>query len=504
MSTTQREVELKFRVTGAFTLPDLAAVPGVSRVESRPTFTMRNVYYDTPDLRLFRWGITLRRRAGGPDEGWHLKLPVQGKGHGVRDEVHAPLGPDVPSELTRLVTAFTRTSPLAPVAALQTERTPRLLIDADGVALVEVVDDTVSILEGDHVAKRFREIEAEAIPHPGRPLDERLLGRVGEALLAAGAVPGTMSKAGAALGQRAAVPPDVPELAWPPPSAPAGEVVSAYLAMHCRRLLLADLLLRRDLPDAVHQMRVSARRLRSGLKVFEPLLQDEWARRMRAELGWMASGLGAARDTEVLRERLDDHAAELADDDAAHAQAVIDARLDERMLSATAEALAVVDSQRYAALLEDLVDGVRRPPLSERAAQPAEDALPRLVTRAFRRLERRAEELELETPSPVWHEARIAAKRARYAADAVAPVLGHDMARLAERLADVTEVLGHHQDAHVAQVILREWVPGADPQGAFALGRLLAVEEAAEMADRVAFLDLWPSVRRAAHHAGIH
>ena len=179
MSTTQREVELKFRVTGAFTLPDLAAVPGVSRVESRPTFTMRNVYYDTPDLRLFRWGITLRRREGGPDEGWHLKLPVQGRGHGVRDEVHAPLGPDIPAELARLVTAFARTSPLAPVAALQTERTPRLLIDSDGVALVEVVDDTVSILEGDHVAKRFREIEAEALPHPGRSLDERLLGRVG-------------------------------------------------------------------------------------------------------------------------------------------------------------------------------------------------------------------------------------------------------------------------------------------------------------------------------------
>ena len=313
-----------------------------------------------------------------------------------------------------------------------------------------------------------------------------------------------MSKAGAALGPRAAVPPDVPELAWPPPSAPAGEVVSAYLALHCRRLLLADLLLRRDLPDAVHQMRVSARRLRSGLKVFEPLLQDTWARRMRAELGWMASGLGAARDTEVLRERLDAHAGELADDEAAQAQAVIDARLDERMLSAAAETLAVVDSQRYAALLEDLVDGVRRPPLSELAARPAQDTLPRLVTRAFHRLERRASGLEMQTPSPVWHEARIAAKRARYAADAVAPVLGHDMERLAERLADVTEVLGHHQDAHVAQVTLREWVPRADSQGAFALGRLLAIEEAAEMADRVAFLDLWPSVRRSAHHAGIH
>jgi predicted MarR family transcription regulator len=77
------------------------------------------------------------------------------------------------------------------------------------------------------------------------------------------------------------------------------------------------------------------------------------------------------------------------------------------------------------------------------------------------------------------------------------------MARLAERLADVTEVLGHHQDAHVAQQTLRELVPGTVPEVAFALGRLLAVEEAAEMSDRAALLDLWPSVYRSAHRAGV-
>jgi hypothetical protein len=77
------------------------------------------------------------------------------------------------------------------------------------------------------------------------------------------------------------------------------------------------------------------------------------------------------------------------------------------------------------------------------------------------------------------------------------------MARLADRLADVTEVLGHHQDAHVAQATLRDLVVDADPAAAFALGRLLAVEEAAEMADRASFLDLWHSVRRAAHRAGV-
>jgi len=500
MSTAHREVELKFRVTGAFTLPDLAALPGVTRVETRPTFAMSNVYYDTADLRLFRWGITLRRRSGGPDEGWHLKLPVQGAGEGVRDEMRAPLSDDLPASLARLVTAFARRAALAPVAALQTERTPRLLLDSAGSPVIEVVDDTVSVMDGDRVATRFREIEAEALTDPP---DGDLLRAVGDALMAAGAVPGTMGKAGAALGPRSAVPPDVVELPWPDTSAPAGDVVSAYLALHCRRLLLADLLLRRDLPDAVHQMRVSARRLRSGLKVFEPLVDEDWARELRTELGWMASGLGAARDTEVLRERLDAHARELDEDDSVRARAVIDAALARRMSEADDEVRAVVDSDRYVALLESLVEGVRRPPLTERARESAEEALPPLVAKAFRRLDRRVADLEIDTPSPVWHEARIAAKRARYSADAVAPVLGHDMERLADRLADVTEVLGSHQDAHVAQTALRDLAPDADPAGAFALGRLLGIEEEAEMADRRTFLDLWPQVRRAAHRADV-
>ena len=33
-------------------------------------------YLDTDDLRLARWRVSLRRREGGTDEGWHLKLPV--------------------------------------------------------------------------------------------------------------------------------------------------------------------------------------------------------------------------------------------------------------------------------------------------------------------------------------------------------------------------------------------------------------------------------------------
>lgn len=496
-----REIERKLRVPPGFALPDLTAVDGVMRVEPQSAFTMSNTYYDTPDLRLFRWGITLRLRLGSPDAGWHLKLPVDSAAAGARDEIRAAVAEELPAELANLVTAFVREAPLAPIATLTTQRTPLLLINAGGATRAEVVDDTVTVLDGQRVTMSFREIEVEALPSHDGSLDEDLLDRVAHHLIAAGAEPGTVSKVGAALGPRALVPPDIPELAWPDAHDPAGDVVRAYLALHTRRLVRADLRLRRDLPDAVHQMRVSARRLRSGLKVFRPLVDEDWAGRLRDELGWMASGLGEARDTEVLQERLDVHAETLGAEDAARARAVIDRVLEARMVAAAGAARAVVDSPRYRALLADLVDGVRRPPLTLQARLPADDVLPPLVAQAFRRLKRRIAALDLDTPSEQWHSARIIAKQARYAADAVAPVLGSDVGTLADQLADVTEILGHHQDSYVAQATLRDLSTQADPAAAFALGRLLGVEEAAEITDRVTLLDMWPRVRKAARQA---
>ncbi|MFM7212583.1 MAG: CYTH domain-containing protein, partial [Actinomycetota bacterium] len=98
MTTTHREVERKLRVGDAFEIPDLAdRCPSVSTVEAGTPVVMHATYYDTPDLRLFRWRVTLRRRTGGGDAGWHLKLPVEGADSGTRDEVRMPDdGGDVP------------------------------------------------------------------------------------------------------------------------------------------------------------------------------------------------------------------------------------------------------------------------------------------------------------------------------------------------------------------------------------------------------------------------
>lgn len=495
---TTREIERKLRVPALFRRPDVTTAEGIGSVEVHETFTQTATYYDTDDLRLARWGVTLRRRTGGTDDGWHLKLPVPGAPSGDRDEVTLPLdaSPDatVPAALADIVTALVRHAPLTAVATLRTERTPLVLRDEHGTEVAELVDDVVSVLDGDVVAGRFREIEVES-----RTGDDRALGPVVDLLVAAGAEPGVTSKAVHALGPRATAPPDVPAPGSPGPRSPAREAVQAHLLLHTRRFLVQDMRVRRGLPDAVHQMRVAARRLRSGLRTFRPLLDREWADALRGELAWAAGELGAVRDTEVLLDRLDRHAGLLEEPLLAErVRAVVDPALRARLEAATAEALEAMRTERHLALLDALVAAAREPAFTAAADDDCRDVLPPLAQAAWRRLVRTVEVLELEGESTEWHAARIAAKRARYALESLEPVFGRSAERFAEALEEVTEQLGEHQDAHVARLTLRELAdtPGHDGLEGFALGMLHGLEDAAEMAARRRFVRLWPRVRR--------
>lgn len=501
---THREVERKLRVHALFRMPELVGtVPGlagttvdtgITRVERRPTVQMRAVYHDTHDLRLIRWGVTLRRREGGSDAGWHLKLPVEGAGEGVRDEVRLPLDAGevgyVPHAIADVVTALARREPLVPVATLQTARTAHLLYDADDTAVAELVDDVVSIMDGDVVAGRFRELEVEALGEDASVLDP-----IVELLLAHGALPGSSSKAGSALGPAAKGAPDVPEAATVTPADPAGDAVHAHLLTHVRRFLLQDVRVRRDLPDSVHQMRVAARRLRSGLRVFGPLVDPEWSRHLRDELGWAASELGLSRDSEVLLARLDAHADELPADDAALIHGHVDPVMQAKVDQGRAEALQAMRSERHLALLDALVEAANHPRLTDAAATRSRDALPPLFDKAWRKLEKEVRALTLDGPSDEWHETRITAKRARYAAEVLAPVFGSPAKNLASSLGNVTEQLGEHQDASIAQETVRALSAQFDGPTGFALGLLHAYEVECELIARVRMQEQWPLVR---------
>src|SRR5690349_22986691 len=138
------EVERKFEVFESTVSPSFAGLSSVARVERQPVQHLDAVYFDTPAHDLAARRITLRRRTGGTDAGWHLKLPA---GPDARTEVHAPLGEDssdtVPEELLDVVLAIVRDRPVAPVARISTNRTVDMLYGPEGAAVAEFCDDHV-------------------------------------------------------------------------------------------------------------------------------------------------------------------------------------------------------------------------------------------------------------------------------------------------------------------------------------------------------------------------
>lgn len=505
--TTQREIERKFRVHALFEWPELSSLNGL--VQQHPVVSMRAVYHDTSELTLFRWKVTLRRREGGLDAGWHLKLPVEAQGAGVRDELHVALNAgevgQVPAELADIITPLVRDLPLVPVVELRTERSPRIVSNLDGKPLVEAVDDVVTVIDqhGNAVAI-FRELEIELLDNDD-PEAQAMLEELSSMLISAGAVPGTMSKAASALGPRASAPADVPELPMPGPSGMAVDAIRATIATHVRALIFADIAVRRNMPDSVHQVRVAARRLRSNLRTFDPLLDHEWVVGLEDELAWLANEMGMIRDSEVLEERLLDHAQDLQPEDSQKAIEAIRTALDRRIQTARAGAMAALRSDRHTYLIEDLIEAARAPRILDVAYQPCELVFPPLIQRAWKVLSKSCGLLRIQGPAPDWHRARIKAKRARYAVDVVVPIFGTQAKKFAKTLGDVTELLGEHQDAYVAQEFLKELSTSPDVNGStgFALGLLHGVELDYEMQDRYTFADTWDKARKSAQQSGL-
>ena len=187
------ETEQKYDADAGFVLPNLGSLPelGGRRIADPRRIYLSATYFDTDDFDLLKHQVTLRRRVGGDDEGWHLKLPVR---KDTRQELHVPLdeGADgnVPARLAAQVEDITAGRRLRPVAILDTERTVVRLPGPPGDALVEVADDLVTAIrfgEPDSEPMRWREIEVEALsPESGAVA---LLGTVGTMLREAGARP---------------------------------------------------------------------------------------------------------------------------------------------------------------------------------------------------------------------------------------------------------------------------------------------------------------------------
>lgn len=289
-------------------------------------------------------------------------------------------------------------------------------------------------------------------------------------------------------------------------SATAGEVVLAYLGAQVAALRALDPLVRNDEPDSVHQMRVAGRRLRSTLRTFGGVIGRDATAEVAGELKWLGTLLGKARDAEVISAQL---RGALHETPVEQAVGPVGARLQAHFASARAaareEVLAGLGSQRYLALLESLDRLLASPPLTPQAALPARKVLPAAVRRAYRKTSRRMRRARHAPPGQrreaALHQARKAAKRARYAAEATAPALGKEAARFAKRIKKVQSVLGDHQDAVVARQVARELGMSAHLAGenAYTYGVLYARGTHAAQRHRARAAKAWRKASRRRH-----
>lgn len=451
------ERELKLGATPDLEVPDLTdVVPGV-QVRELPTLDLDATYLDTPDLRLVRAGVSLRRRTGEGDPRWTLKLPAPSEGGAlVRRELDVvDAGDAVPARLAELVTGWVRSATLGPVIVIRSHRRRLQLVDADGRELAELDDDDVTVVDGDREVGRFREIEVELAGGSSTGL----LQAVGEALTAAGAgAPDPTSKVQRGLGARADAPADlvVPTLT---PAATVAELVAAALVEPVGVVVATDHVLRLDDdPDGVRKVRSALRRWRHHLSTLSSLLDADWAGPLREAPRPLLDALAEVRRTDAVTARLLRAVGALPSELRPDAVAVV-GHLEARRAERMAGVQAAIAGPGYVGLLDQLVDAATAPRLVGDPSAPAARVAPGLVGPAWSRLHRSMRALDHHPDITELMSVRSPARRVQLSAALVAPVVGEPAALLARATADLGDVLAAGHQAHRAVTWLSEVAP---------------------------------------------
>lgn len=290
---------------------------------------------------------------------------------------------------------------------------------------------------------------------------------------------------------------DLPSAPAAGPGSTAGEVLLAYVSEEYAEMLRQEHRLRAGEPDSIHKMRVSTRRLRSVLASYRKLLPGEPAKRIRAELKWLAQLLGAARDAQVMRHRMQELVAAQPDE---LVRGPVSERIDAELTGSYNDAVKAIhrelDADRYSVLVQELGALLEDPQFTGPADKPARKVGRRLIRRDLHRLRGRVREARQEPEdarrAEIFHEARKDAKRLRYAAEAWVPVGGGRATAMVEAAESIQKALGEHQDSVVTRELLARLGahPGRGGSG-FTYGRLHAVEEERARAAEKHFRRLW-------------
>ena len=461
-----KEQEDKFDVDPDWVMPQVTDLVPEGGSLDQQVRKLNNTYFDTSGSGLRLFGITLRRRVGGSETGWQLKVP-----NGTyRTELQSgSRAKTLPRALAEGVAGLLAGESLEPVATIVTTRTAYRILNADGKLVVEIADDQVESgpPDGESMLHSWREVEVELGPG-GTKKD---LKRARKLLLTAGASPSiSRTKLDHALapaspdGQAATV-----------ESGTVGELVAAYLTAQCDVLASNDVGMRTGTP-AVHKTRVAVRRLRSTLRVFDDVVEAAPAEELNDELVWYADLLGRVRDQDILSSRL---AKQLAELPARQRRGPVEAEITKTLVEEREKAVAGLTrgmrGKRYERLVQLLRGWRAALPLTDAAGEKDKTAVTyadKAKQKADKRLRKADDDIEK------LHRARRATKRARYAAELVTPA-DSDMKAVAREAEELQELLGEHQDAVVSASFLAKISAagnGETAENGFTYGVLMANE----------------------------
>ncbi|MGW9552570.1 CYTH and CHAD domain-containing protein [Citricoccus zhacaiensis] len=523
--TVQVEIERKYDVDGQASLPRLNGVGGVAQVRYRPPMALEAIYFDTAARDLSANNVTLRRRTGGTDAGWHVKI---GKGE-RRLELHSPLGKDdaadvsagpvtvsVPARILDLVQVHVRGKQLVPIARLNTLRSVVDLLDGQGRRLAEVSDDQVAAMavgfRAESRVQHWREWEVEVVDAglvaASAGGTDAFLDAVGQVLQPAGARPsGVGSKVEKVVGK--AVDPLDPRV----PLAGTGTtedhdggapavrgVLAATVRAQLKILKGWDPLVRRDVEDSVHQFRVACRTLRSLLQTYAPLLEADATDAAIRDLRKLGKLLSVARDAEVVRDQVQEKVAALPGGSQGAIAGMIPGKTVKRLRGVKAERYEAAHAQQvkrmrsswYFEVLDRLDAFALTLPLNPELTEgdTAAAAMVPLATAQVDSVLALAAAVGSEQDQArridLMHEVRKEAKRLRYAVKAVQDATGLDLgAELVARMKTakkLQEALGEHRDSVMFQehVLATSEVAARKGEDTFGYGVLFAAEFAVQ------------------------
>ena len=446
-------------------LSDHDSVDGLT-IEPLPGQTILDTYLDTDDWRIRRAGFALRLRdCPGRIEATLKDLAPASDGVRARREFSEPLaradfealavgsGP-----VSRRVHDVTGPAPLKALFRVRTRRECFAAVARSGQPAAEIaLDDTVVAAADGDPGEHLRRVEVEALSAAPQLLAELVDQLRSECDLTTA----TDSKYDVGLKVAGLGPPATPELGslTIDPAMSAGDVARANLRRQLAIWFLHEPAARLgEDPEALHVLRVSARRIETTLGIFEPYLPRTLVRQRPA---WksLVRTLGTVRDFDVQLDGLAAFASDLQGRDAAPLASLRD-RLEVERRVARSRMLSMLDRSSTRRLVHGMSAALARPVTARVTADNpvAATVAPQLIRRAYRKLRKAARTARADGTAAAHHALRRRAKRLRYTIESFDGFYGDDARRMLKAVRRLQSSLGSNQDAHVAAGRFQEMV----------------------------------------------